>query len=61
MLGLFRFIPETFFNEFAGYFAGFEPGLFPRFFALRLFVDWFWFVDWLFGFQFEPVEITLVR
>jgi hypothetical protein len=43
-------MPWTFLVEFDWNFELFETGLLPRFFALRLFIDWFgfWPFDWLF-------------
>ena len=59
----FKFIPEKFFIEFAWnlVFCADEPGLFNRFLALILLIDWFWLSELLFALKLvEPVEIILV-
>ena len=59
MFGLVRPIPGTFLVEFDWYFELFETGLLPRFFVLRLLIDWFgfWVLDWLFWFHDDPVPV----
>lgn len=66
MFGLVKPIPVTFFVEFDWYFELLlDTGLFPRFFVLRLFIDWLGFCepDWLFWLFHDdepvPVETSL--